>query len=112
MIVRSVIGAALLAGLLTTALPAHADDCVLPPPPSKIPNGATASEQEMITAMNTLKEYNGDVSVYLQCLDFQAKRNNITSALRDVKHDAAITQLQSIADKFNAQVRVFKSKHG
>ncbi len=111
MIARNLIWAALVAGLLT-ALPVHADDCVLPPPPSKIPDGATASQQEMLNAMNTLKEYNGDVNVYLQCLDFQAKQNHLPSSIRDIKHDAAVTQLQSVADKFNAQVRVFKSKHG
>ena len=52
----------LLAAVLAYAasLPAHAD-CVLPPAPSKIPDGTTASQQEMLTAMQTLKEYNGDV---------------------------------------------------
>ena len=46
----------LLAAVLTYAasLPAHAD-CVLPPAPSKIPDGNTASQQEMLTAMQTLK---------------------------------------------------------
>ncbi len=114
MIVRNVIRAALVAGLLTALSPppAHADDCVLPPPPSKIPDGSTANEQEMVNAMNTLKEYNGDVNVYLKCLDFQARENRISSDARDVKRDAAVSQLQSVADKFNQQVRLFKSKHG
>ncbi len=111
MMVRNVIRAILVVGLVI-ALPAYGDECVLPPPPSKIPDGATASKQQMINAMNTLKEYNGDVNVYLECLDFQTKRNRMPSELRDLKHDAAITQLQTIADKFNQQVRVFKSKHG
>ncbi len=111
MIVRNLIRVLLLAGLVT-ALPARADECVLPPPPSKIPDGATANEQQMLTAMNTLKEYNGDVNVYLECLDFQARQNRISSNSRDIKHDAAVVQLQSIADRFNEQVRLFKSKHG
>ncbi len=110
MILRNLIRAVLVASLVS-ALPAHADDCVLPPPPSKIPDGATADKQEMLNAMNTLKEYNGDVNVYLQCLDFQAKRNLISSDARDIKHDAALSQLQTVADKFNPQVRVFKAKH-
>jgi hypothetical protein len=111
MILRNIIRAAVVAGLLA-ALPAHADDCLLPPPPSKIPDGATANEQQMLNAMNTLKEYNGDVNVYLQCLDFQAKQNRLAEGVRDLKHDAAVTELQAIADKFNQQVRLFKSKHG
>ena len=101
---------AMLVGTLTR--PARADDCVLPPPPSKIPDGSTASEQEMVTAMQTLKQYDGDVTVYLKCLEFEAKQNRIADAVRDLKHDSAVSQLQEVADKFNQQVRVFKSKHG
>jgi hypothetical protein len=111
MILRNTFRAVLVAGAIAT-LPVHADDCVLPPPPSKVPDGSSASQQEMVSAMDTLKEYNGDVDVYLKCLDFQAKQNHISSDVRDLKHDAAVTQLQAIADKFNQQVRAFKSKHG
>lgn len=99
------------AAAILTSLPAFAD-CTLPPPPSKIPNGATASEQEMIAAMNTLKEYNGDVTVYLKCLDYEVKQNRLAASVRDAKNNSAVTQLQAIADKFNQQVRVFKAKHG
>lgn len=107
---RTKLSVALVAGVLTS-VPALAD-CTLPPPPSKIPNGSTASEQEMLTAMNTLKEYNGDVSVYLKCLEFEAKQNRISESDREAKNDSAVSQLQAIADKFNQQVRVFKAKHG
>ncbi|MGH8219275.1 MAG: hypothetical protein ACREUT_12050 [Steroidobacteraceae bacterium] len=100
----------LVAGIVTS-LPALAD-CALPPPPSKIPDGATASQQEMVTAMNTLKEYNGDVNVYLKCLDFEAKNNRLSESDREQKNNSAVAQLQSIADKFNQQVRLYKSKHG
>lgn len=114
MTLRKMLGAAVAAAVVTSvpSLPALADQCVLPPPPSKIPDGATASQQEMINAMNTLKEYNGDVSVYLKCLDFETRENRMTSDLSVMKHNAAVTQLQAVADKFNQQVRVFKSKHG
>jgi len=94
------------------AVPAYAGDCLLPPPPSKIPDGTTASEQEMVIAMQTLKQYDGDVNVYLKCLDFEQRRNELSPEALETKHNAAVAELQSIADKFNAQVRVFKSKHG
>ncbi|HTW37437.1 MAG TPA: hypothetical protein VMD49_02620 [Steroidobacteraceae bacterium] len=100
-----------LAAAAAFALPARAG-CVLPPPPSKIPDGSVANTQEMLTAMQTLKEYNGDVTVYLKCLEFEAKQNRLSASIRDMRHDAAIEQLQEIADRFNEQVRVFKSKHG
>ena len=93
------------------SLPAHAD-CVLPPAPSKIPDGSTASQQEMVTAMQTLKEYNGDVETYLKCLDFEAKQNHISSGDQEKLHNTAVDTLQKIATKFNEQVRTFKTKSG
>jgi hypothetical protein len=113
MMLRKMLGAAVVAAVVTAlpSLPALADQCVLPPPPSKLPDGATASKQDMLNAMNTLKEYNGDVSVYLKCLDFETRENRMSADVSVVKHNAAVTQLQAIADKFNQQVRIFKSKH-
>ncbi len=93
------------------SLPAHAD-CVLPPAPSKIPDGATASQQEMVTAMNTLKEYNGDVETYTKCLEFEAKQNHLSKADEERMHNTAVDTLQKIAAKFNEQVRTFKAKSG
>jgi hypothetical protein len=102
---------AALAVAYAVSLSAHAD-CVLPPAPSKVPDGSTASEQEMVTAMQTLKQYNGDVDTYLKCLDFEAKQNKLTRSDQERMHNAAVDTLQKIADKFNAQVRTFKAKSG
>jgi hypothetical protein len=82
------------------SLPAHAD-CVLPPAPSKIPDGNTASQQEMFTAMNTLKEYNGDV-----------EQNRLSRTDEERMHNTAVDTLQKVAAKFNEQVRTFKAKSG
>lgn len=103
----------LLAAVLACAssLPAYAD-CVLPPAPSKIPNGSSASEQEMLTAMQTLKEYNGDVDTYTKCLEFEAKQNRLSHTDEERMHNTAVETLQKVAAKFNEQVRTFKSKSG
>ena len=93
------------------SLAAHAD-CVLPPAPSKIPDGSTASEQEMITAMQTLKEYNADVDTYLKCLDFETKQNRLSAGDQEKMHNTAVDTMQKVAAKFNEQVRTFKSKKG
>src|ERR1700761_6183298 len=93
------------------SLPAQAD-CVLPPAPSKIPDASTASQQEMVTAMQTLKEYNGDVETYTKCLEFEARQNHLSHADEERMHNTAVDTLQKIAAKFNEQVRTFKSKTG
>src|SRR5215468_7349280 len=100
-----------LAVAYAASLPAHAD-CVLPPAPSKIPDGNTASQQEMVTAMNTLKEYNGDVDTYTKCLEFEAKQNHMSRADEEKAHNTAVETLTKIAAKFNEQVRTFKAKKG
>ena len=103
----------LLAVALTVAatVPAYAD-CVLPPAPSKIPDGSTASQQEMVTAMQTLKEYNADVETYSKCLEFEAKQNRLSRTDEEKMHNSAVDTLQKIAAKFNEQVRTFKAKSG
>jgi hypothetical protein len=107
MTLRKNLCAALVAG--TISLPAFAD-CNLPPAPSKIPDGSSASEQEMVSAMRTLKAYNGDVDVYLKCLEFETKQNRLSSDEHAKKHNTAVSTLEKVAAKFNEQVRAFKAK--
>ncbi len=107
--IRTLACVTLLAGL--AAAPCFAD-CTLPPPPSRIPNGAKASEQEMLRAMQTLKQYDADVAEYLQCLDFEQRRGRLDSGAGTRRHNLAVDQLAKVAGEFNEQVRIFKSTHG
>jgi hypothetical protein len=92
---------------------AHADEeCRLPPPPSKIPDGNTASKEEMVTVTTTLKEYNADVMTYLNCLEFQLKQQHLTAAQEKQQHNDAVDVLTRVADKINAQIRAFNKKNG
>ncbi len=102
---------ATLALTCAIGLPAAYANCHLPSAPSKIPNGATASKQQMVTAMQTIQEYNHDVNTYLQCLKFEVRQNQLSSDDQVSLHNAAINQLKQIAANFNRQVRIFKSKH-
>jgi len=85
---------------------------VWPQAHSNIPDGTTASEQEMLTAMAALNEYNGDVDTYTKCLDFEAKQNRLSRSDEERMHNSAVETLQKIAAKFNEQVRTFKAKSG
>jgi hypothetical protein len=86
--------------------------CTLPPPPSKVPDGNSATEPEMVAAMQTLKRYNTDVTNYVKCLEFEANQNRLSRDEQARQHNSAIDGLQAIAAKFNEQVRLFKSKKG
>jgi hypothetical protein len=66
----------------------------------------------MVTAMQTLKEYNADVDTYLKCLEFEQKQNRLSAGDQEKMHNQAVDTLTKVANKFNEQVRSFKSKSG
>jgi hypothetical protein len=86
-------------------------DCVLPAPPSHIPDGHSANEQEMKSAMRTLQQYNDDVNEYTQCLVFQLHQNHLTADDVQKHQTDALNTLATVAGHFNEQVRIFKTRH-
>ncbi len=100
-----------LAIVVAAGLTAANANCRLPPAPSKIPDGSTATEQQMVTAMQTIQEYNHDVQTYLKCLQFEVRESQLSNQAQMSLHNAAVVQLRQVATEFNRQVRVFKSKH-
>lgn len=102
--------------LASFSLAAHAD-CSYPKAPSIMPDGRTASEAEMIEAMQAFKSYNDEVTAFGSCLDQETKSKAAGTAqlmqlktLQMKKHNAAVEELQSKAKVFNEQVRLFKSR--
>jgi hypothetical protein len=91
------------------ALPVMAE-CTAPVAPSKVPDGSTAAEADMIAAMQTLKKFDTDVNTYVKCLEFEAKQNRLSRDEQTRRHNQAMDSLTQIAAKFNEQVRVFKAK--
>ena len=67
---------------------ASAAECVYPKPPANTPDGATATQDQMVEGMRAVKEYNGQVTAYLDCLEAE-KNARIQAAgahvLRDVR---------------------------
>jgi hypothetical protein len=115
----------LLALAATTALFAGAvyADCPYPPNPEKLPDGATATLQDMLAGQKAVAEYNKAVNDYVACIDkevddaivkagdkLKPEQKADMQRVETQKHNAAIDQLQSVADRFNEQVKVFKAK--
>jgi len=109
------------AGLISSGM-AQAE-CVYPKAPSKIPDGRTATEEEMVTGMRAVKEYNTQVTAYLNCLDMQMQTDISAAgaeappeavaqikAINAKRHNAAVEELESHAARFNEQVKVYKSR--
>ncbi len=102
--------------LLLTAFVAQAD-CPFPKAPASIPNGSTASEPEMLAAMQAFKVYNDEVKAFQACLDTESKDKAAAGgqtmqfkAMQSKKLTAAVEELESKAKAFNEQVRIFKAK--
>jgi outer membrane murein-binding lipoprotein Lpp len=113
--------ALLVAGMLTAGF-AHAE-CVYPKAPASIPDGKTATEEEMVTGMRSVKEYNAQVTAYLSCLDMQMQTDINAAgteaapetlaqikAINAKRHNAAVEELESHASRFNDQVKAYKGR--
>ena len=104
------------------AAPVYAD-CTYPQPPSKIPDGATATLEEMVAGQKAVGEYQKAINEYTTCIDKELDETiskggdklkpDDKKKMQQVeaqKHNAAVDQLLAIADRFNEQVKVYKAR--
>jgi hypothetical protein len=113
---RTVIKLSVALALAVGSLSAQAE-CSYPKAPASVPNGSTASEQEMIAAMQAFKAYDAEVNAFGTCLEEETKNKAAGTAqlmqlktMQAKKHNAAVAELQTKAKEFNEQVRIFKSR--
>jgi hypothetical protein len=111
-----------ISALAALAGPVYAD-CSYPPPPAKIPDGNTATMQEMLDGKNAVTQYNKDINAYVSCIKLEHETAVTTAGdkltpqqksdmekIEVQKNNAAVDQLQSVADRFNEQIRIYKAK--
>jgi hypothetical protein len=98
-------------------------DCPYPQAPAKIPDGATATLEEMVAGQKAVGEYQKAINDYTTCIDkelddqiakggdkLKADDKKKMQQVEAQKHNAAVDQLQAIADRFNEQVKVYKAR--
>jgi hypothetical protein len=118
---RAILSGLLLAGLACAG--AVNAECIYPKQPPDIPNGAKATEAEMVAGMKSAKEYNTQVNAYLSCLDMkmetdiaaagtQAPADQVAQlkAINAKRHNAAVDELEAHAARFNEQVKAYKAR--
>jgi phage-related tail protein len=114
--------AATFAAALAVTAPVYAD-CTYPAAPSKIPDGASATLEDMLAGQKAVKEYQKAMDDYVGCIDkeladklakggdqLKPEQKADMQKVETQKHNAAIDQEQAIADRFNEQVKVFKAR--
>jgi hypothetical protein len=77
----------------------------------------------MMTVKKAIADYDAAIGVYLDCIkqehdDALAKGEKLSDKqkaeldhMETTRHNAAVAQLQSVADHFNEQVRIYKAKN-
>ena len=78
-----------------------ADNCHGPSVPTNFPDPSTATEQDILAAQQSVKQYLTDMETVLKCVD---------SAHNDSAHNTAVDDMQKIALKFNTVLRAYRSK--
>ena len=113
---KSIISVGLLIGSLGYAQLTLAR-CDYPKMNFVIPNGATATMENMVAGQTNFKSYNVDMETYLDCLDSEMSKiskglDNYREiqSLSDNKYNAAVDQLGEAADQWNAAVRAYKAQ--
>lgn len=120
---RVEIGLALVFLTLAGIAPALAQaDCIAPIPPAA-PNGRTATQQEMVAAVNDAKNFIAQSDVYQQCLLDYVQTQKKLAAKNKNSFDASIVadvnkkinenqaEKQRTGDAINAAVNLYKTTH-
>jgi len=94
-------------------------NCSYPAKP-QIVNGSKASEAEMITSQKEMKDYLALGNTFLECLDKEMglvkpdapkEQADEFKARIDATHNAAVDDMNQIAELFNAALRAYKGKN-
>ena len=107
---------------------AHAQGtCTYPRAPDSIPDGKTASKEQMVAAKNDVSRYNTDMNAYLDCLKQEIdaatpkdpsklspadkKKSDEQLKILTQKNNAAVDELQALVGRFNEQLKAYKAAH-
>ena len=114
---------ALLPIAFAAATAAAYAECPYPQAPTKIPDGATATLEEMVAGQKAVGAYQKAINDYTACIDkelddalakggdkLKPEQKQDMQRVEAQKHNAAVDQLQAVADRFNEQVKVYKAR--
>ncbi len=87
-----------------------------------IPDGNTASKDEMIEGQRNVKSYVATMETYLECLvdeeksaraqleDLSAEDEQLREDMLNKKYNAAVEEMEKVAARFNAEVQAYKAR--
>lgn len=89
--------------------------CPYPAAIEELPTGKTESQEEMIAAQKSVKDYVKSMEDYLACIDEAVAALGVEASeeqllMRDKRHNAAVVEMEATAEKFNVAVRAYKER--
>jgi len=88
-----------------------------------VPDGSTATKEEMIAGQRGVKTYMGTMEEYLSCIE-AAEQETVAGAddvdeaakqqridMFNKKYNAAVEEMNLVAEEFNIQVRAYKERN-
>jgi hypothetical protein len=81
----------------------------------KIPDGKSATQDDITAASSAVKKYLGDMEAYMACIDADAaalpaeQQTPEAKALHVKRYNAAVDAMEAAANSFNDQLRAFKA---
>jgi hypothetical protein len=103
--------------------PAYAA-CTYPKAPESLPDGATATLEQMVAAQKAVKQFDQEITAYTNCIKLEHdatmskegekmtdEQKAEMSRVQVQKHNAAVEEDEALAARFNEQVKAFKAKN-
>jgi hypothetical protein len=92
-------------------------DCAIPEDAVQIPDGTSATREEMVAAQKQVVAYDAAVKAYSECLQ-EEQDAKIAAGGDKAKiqaqysklNNAEVEKVQQLADKFNAELKAYKAK--
>jgi hypothetical protein len=91
-----------LIGLALASAASVADDCTAPTPPT-LPDGSTATKEQMLDGQKSIKEYQAANTVYRTCLEPKISAAEVAAA-GDSPGPELVAALKTLNDDYNASV--------
>ena len=87
-----------------------------------VPNGNTATKEDMVVGQRGVKKYVSDMEIYLTCIveeektardtlgELEAYQEQEREDMLNKKYNAAVDEMERLAAQFNSEVQAYKAK--
>lgn len=80
----------------------------------EVPDGASATIEQMVAAQASVKTYMAEMDTYLNCVngELEAAGDDAPEEFKTImieRHNAAVTEMEAVAASFNEEIAAFRA---